>query len=192
MRRKDLEHIIRAAGAIANVKEIIILGSQSILGQFPELGEIEMNSESDVKLELPPSYLNPCISAEADIMTPANEDLADLVEGAIGEFSSFHDQFGYYAQAVDSSTSKLPKNWRSRLIPIINENTNGITGLCLEVHDLIIAKLFASRDKDIEFFKALIALKKINKSILVNRLSESSFEKYDLNRILETINRYFV
>jgi hypothetical protein len=93
MRRKDLEHIIRAAGAIANVKEIIILGSQSILGQFPELGEIEMNSESDVKLELPPSYLNPCISAEADIMTPANEDLADLVEGAIGEFSSFHDQF---------------------------------------------------------------------------------------------------
>jgi hypothetical protein len=37
LNRKELEHIIRASGEIANVQEIIILGSQSVLGQYPEL-----------------------------------------------------------------------------------------------------------------------------------------------------------
>ena len=35
MRRSELEHLIRAAGAIAGDGELIIIGSQSILGQFP-------------------------------------------------------------------------------------------------------------------------------------------------------------
>ena len=35
MRRSDLEHLIRANGAIADDGELIIIGSQSILGQFP-------------------------------------------------------------------------------------------------------------------------------------------------------------
>ncbi len=35
MTRSELEHLIRAAGAIADDKEIVIIGSQSILGQFP-------------------------------------------------------------------------------------------------------------------------------------------------------------
>ena len=34
MMRSELEHLIRAASAIANDGEFIIIGSQSILGQF--------------------------------------------------------------------------------------------------------------------------------------------------------------
>lgn len=191
MRRSDLEHIIRAAGEIAGVKEIIILGSQSILGQFPSLGEENFDNENNVKIGLPPVEFNPCKSAEADIMVPENEELADEIEGAIGEFSHFHETHGYYAQAVDSTTSKLPKKWKERLITISNENTNGIKGLCLEIHDLAISKLFASREKDIEFFKSLIALKLIEKKILLERLEESPFERFDYDRISNLINRYF-
>ena len=36
MRRSDLEHLIRAAGRIAGERELIIIGSQSVLGQFPD------------------------------------------------------------------------------------------------------------------------------------------------------------
>ena len=36
MKRSELEHLIRAAGSIANDAEIVIIGSQSILGQFPD------------------------------------------------------------------------------------------------------------------------------------------------------------
>ena len=35
MQRRQLEHIIRTASAIADVHEIVIIGSQSILGSFP-------------------------------------------------------------------------------------------------------------------------------------------------------------
>ena len=32
-------------------------------------------------------------------------ELAELIEGAIGEGSPFHDQFGYYAQGVGPETA---------------------------------------------------------------------------------------
>ena len=41
--------------------------------------------------------------------------------------------------------------WRERLVKISNPNTVGITGLCLEVHDLAISKYVAGREKDREF-----------------------------------------
>jgi hypothetical protein len=37
MTRAQLEHIIRAAAANADVKEVVIIGSQSLLGNFPSL-----------------------------------------------------------------------------------------------------------------------------------------------------------
>jgi len=80
-------------------------------------------------------------------MVPESEEKAELIEAAIGELSSFHDTYGYYAQGVDHTTSKLPEGWKDRLTEICNRNTNGISGLCLEIHDLIISKLYAWRKK---------------------------------------------
>jgi hypothetical protein len=34
MTRSELEYLIRAAGAIAEDSELVVIGSQSILGQF--------------------------------------------------------------------------------------------------------------------------------------------------------------
>lgn len=39
MRRSKLEHIIRAAGSITGDPEIVILGSQALLGQYPDAPE---------------------------------------------------------------------------------------------------------------------------------------------------------
>jgi hypothetical protein len=36
MTRSNLEHIIRAAGTIADDPDIIVIGSQAVLGQFPD------------------------------------------------------------------------------------------------------------------------------------------------------------
>ncbi|MGQ0752176.1 MAG: hypothetical protein ACT4PS_16750 [Betaproteobacteria bacterium] len=36
MKRSELEHLIRAAGRIAGDPEIVVIGSQAILGQFPD------------------------------------------------------------------------------------------------------------------------------------------------------------
>jgi len=34
--REQLEHLIRAASVIADDPEIVVIGSQAILGQFPQ------------------------------------------------------------------------------------------------------------------------------------------------------------
>lgn len=137
MKRSELEHLIRAAGSIANDDQIVVVGSQSILGQFPDA---------------PPALL---FSAEADLFPLNHPELAELIDGSIGEGSAFHESFGYYAQGVDDKTATLPAGWRGRLIRITNPNTQGITGLCLEVHDLAISKYVAGRPKDLEFTHAL-------------------------------------
>lgn len=159
MKRSELEHIIRAAGAIAEDDDIVIVGSQSVLGQFP----------------LAPASL--LVSAEADVFPRRDPARSDLVDGAIGEGSSFHEQFGYYAQGVDETTATLPRNWKRRLIPVRNENTRGVTGWCLEVHDLAISKYVAGRPKDVAFTRELARHRMIVESTLVARLKATRLSR---------------
>ena len=53
----------------------------------------------------------------------------------------FQETHGVYAQGVGQRTARLPAGWQDRLIPILNENTAGVEGWCLEPHDLCISKL---------------------------------------------------
>ncbi len=138
MRRQDLEHLIRAAGAIAGSEELVIIGSQAILGMFPN----------------PPFEL--LVSQEADLYPTDDPSKADLIDGTIGELSPFHEQFGYYAHGIGPETAILPSNWKTRLIRIQNENTGGITGLCLHPVDVAVSKLIAGRERDSNFVNHLI------------------------------------
>jgi len=184
MNRNELEHIIRAAAAVADVKEILIFGSQAILAQFPELpnniNDFEKNTNIIFK------------SIEADIIIPNSIEKTEMVEGAIGELSLFHNTFGYYAQGIDITTSTLPENWQQRLVKICNNNTNGIAGLCLEIHDLIISKLVAGRKKDIDFFQAAINLKLLDKQTLLQRLNITPIQNEQKNFIKKLINKGFL
>lgn len=191
MNRSELEHIIRASGDIAKVRKIIILGSQSILGQFPKLTEsLPEANHSEISL-MTESREILFRSIEADIIVPDSEEKTELVETTIGELSSFHDTFGYYAQGVDYTTSKLPAGWENRLVEICNENTNRISGLCLEIHDLIISKIYAGRKKDIEFFHAAVNLSLISRKTLTERLDMTSMSDKRMSIIEKLMVRGF-
>lgn len=153
MRRSDLEHLIRAAGRIAGERELVIIGSQSVLGQFPDA---------------PVALL---MSMEADLYPRAHPELADKVDGAIGEGSAFHQAHGYYAQGVAPDTATLPRGWQRRLVRVDNTNTNGYAGLCLEVHDLALSKYVAGREKDRGFTRELARHGLIDKMTLQKRLA---------------------
>jgi hypothetical protein len=129
MKRSDLEHIIRAAGDVLQEDRVIIVGSQAILASFPESS-------------LPTEAAR---SLAADILPIDDADgaKADLIDGALGELSRFDETFGIHADGVSESTSILPDGWRDRLVIYSNSNTGGVTGLCLERHDLCVAKLAA-------------------------------------------------
>lgn len=138
MEREELEHLIRAAAEVTQEYEFIIIGSQSILGPIPN----------------PPAELK--LSMEADMYPSNAPEKADLIDGALGEGSHFHDTYKYYAQGVGPETPTLPDGWQGRLHRVQTANTDLKVGLCLDVLDLFMAKAAANRDKDREFDMALL------------------------------------
>jgi hypothetical protein len=60
------------------------------------------------------------------------------------------------------------------LIPILNENTNGVTGYCLEIHDLAFSKYVAWRPKDIEFTRLLAKFGMTSKTRLLELANNHS------------------
>ena len=114
MKREHLEHIIRASGEITQQYEFVIVGSQSLLGSVPN----------------PPDTFT--VSMEADIYPLKSPELANQIDGAIGEGPAFHRSHGYYAQGVGPDTAVLPNDWRTRVHRVQNENTNDRVGYCLE------------------------------------------------------------
>ena len=151
MRRHQLEHAIRTACQIIQHSEVIVVGSQAILGTYDES-------------QLPAAAT---MSIEVDILPIADTNaetarLADLIEGVAGEFSSFEELHGFSIDGVDLDTAVLPEGWRDRLVKVQNVNTAApagsprFTGWCLDKEDLCVAKLIAFREKDINFVDALL------------------------------------
>ena len=174
MRRSELEHLIRASGRIADERELVIVGSQSVLGQFPEA---------------PMALL---MSMEADLYPLTHPDRADMVDSAIGEGSQFHQTYGYYAQGVGPETATLPSGWRRRLVRVENANTGGYAGLCLEVHDLAISKYVAGRPKDFEFTRELARHGMTTKSMLLERLTQTKLAPKLAKAVKGRIERDFL
>ena len=138
MNREQLEHILRAAGAITGRNEWVIIGSQAVLGAVPDA---------------PPEIT---VSEELDLYAPGDEHASDLIDGSIGERSPFHETFGYYAHGVGAETAILPSRWRDRAVMVRSPATAGVAGICPDPSDLAISKLAAWREKDREFVAALL------------------------------------
>lgn len=171
MQRQQLEHIIRAAAGITGAQEFIIIGSQAVLGQFP-----------DAPAEL-------LVSIEADVFTLRDPADANLIDGSIGEGSPFHQTFGYYAHGVAVETAVLPAGWQERLVPVRNPNTGGGTGLCLEIHDLAVSKLVAGREKDLDFVRGLFRHKLARSEIVRGRLAVTPMDDTRRQLCLERLKR---
>lgn len=165
MRRDQLEHAIRTACQIIGHPEVIIVGSQAILGTFREE-------------DLPRAAT---MSIEVDILPIADSNdetarLADLIEGVAGEFSPFEATHGFSIDGVDLNTSALPAGWRDRLVRVQNANTappSGepqFTGWCVDPVDLCVAKLVAFREKDRNFVDALVGANLVDPDEIALRL----------------------
>jgi len=93
MRRAELEHTIRAATEIVGEDSIIVIGSQAILGSYPE-NDLPTQATQSIEVD----------------MAPLNDDdaesLATRLDGALGEWSLFHQTHGYYVQGVGRKTAR--------------------------------------------------------------------------------------
>ena len=154
MTRHQLEHVIRAAASTVNVRDVVVIGSQSILGSVP-----------DAAGDLTESF-------EADVFPRDDPSLSVVVDGSIGEQSMFHLTFGYYGHGVDETTAVLPEGWRQRLVKVDTPGTMGAVGWCLEPHDLAVSKLAAGREKDAAFVSALVRDGHVEIGLVRSRLDQ--------------------
>ena len=149
MKRAELEHVLRASAAITTDKSFVVIGSQAVLLPYPNApAELLMSNEVDLYPALHPGR-------------------ADLIDGAIGQLSMFHDTFGYYADGVGPDTARMPADWMQfAKLYYIGE----ITVVSPELHDVAVSKCVAGRDKDADWVRALLRHRMIDAARLEARL----------------------
>lgn len=164
MKKLHVDHILRAAGRITGEREFIIIGSQSLHATCPDV----------------PDQID--LSAELDLVARNRAARTEWLD-AIGVHSRFHESFGYYADPVDESSAILPKDWQSRLVPLPPGDTEGVLGLCLDPHDLAIAKYVARHEKDLRFTRELARRRIVERPRLLALLEETPVPETVRDRI---------
>ena len=172
MKKRQLDHVLRAAGNIVDDTQFIIIGSQALHGKFPDLPDDIM------------------MSAEVDLFAKNHAERTEWLN-AIGVDSPFHATHGYYADPVDEKTAVLPRGWKSRLVNLPPGETDGVSGLCLDPHDIAISKYVAKRDKDTEFNREIVRRGIVQKARLLELLEVTPVSPESSKRIRDDINRDF-
>jgi len=153
VRYDQLEHAIRAACQVSKDQELIIFGSQAVLGTYPE-------APGDLRA-----------SIEIDIQPMNRPEAVDDIDGALGEFSMFHQMHGFYVHGVLLDAAALPTGWADRTVPISHPvGTRGGVGHCIEIHDLAASKLAAWREKDRVFVTTLLVEHLVVPLVLLERI----------------------
>lgn len=177
MNRDELAHLLRAVATGTGETDILVIGSQAILGSFDAV-------------DLPGITT---VSVEADLgsLDASGDEVADAIDGVVGELSPFHQAFGYYGQGISVTTAVLPAGWRDRLVEFATEATRPGRGWCLEPHDLVIAKLVRGDPKDYDFADALVASEAVRRRVLSDRLAATDITAFHRARISRWIESGF-
>jgi hypothetical protein len=156
VRLQSLVHLAGIAAAIAPARQIVVLGSSSLLASHPDLGEPTGPLET---------------SFDADLLIEGiDELLAEVVQESIGAGSQFQAGEGYYADVLRPAvTETFPRGWEERLVPLPGCETVR----CLDPHDLAAVKMQAGRPKDITLCATLLATGRLTLELIQERLRET-------------------
>ena len=168
---QQLQHAIRAACEVAGDTELWVFGSQAILSVFPKAPE-------DLRT-----------SIEVDVQPKNHPERTINIDGALGELSLFHQTHGFYVHGVSIDTARLPQDWQKRVVRVVDEiQTRGMTGLCVETHDLAASKIVAFREKDRDFIRTLILENMIDCSVLTKRIRKLPVETDIIENRIKWLN----
>jgi hypothetical protein len=173
MNRTQFEHVIAAAAIVSDEREIVVIGSQAILGNVDE----------------PPKSM--LFSVEVDVYPRNAPEKADDIDGSLGDGSQFQSTYGYFAHGVGPETAKAPAGWKERLVPVDIPprpgQSEGAVALCLEAHDLVLAKCVAGRERDWEFARSALAANLVQIEELIRRAEDlpvSASERKHVRKML--------
>jgi hypothetical protein len=169
MRREHFNHLIAAAAQVSGEREIVVIGSQAILGSVDD----------------PPESM--LLSMEADVYPRNNPAKAEEIDASLGDGSPFQGTHGYYAHGVGPETAKAPKGWTDRLvrveIPLRVRQGAGAIALCMEPGDLVLAKCAAGRKRDWDFARDAIEANIVEFAELTSRIDDLPINQADRKHV---------
>lgn len=74
---------------------------------------------------------------------PDAEDVADKLDGAMGQASPFDDEYGYYCDGVGEETAILPEDWLERSKVYSSAASGGVEAIVPEPNDIALSKAVA-------------------------------------------------
>jgi hypothetical protein len=159
MNREQLAHLLRAVADAIGESDILVIGSQAILGSHDEF---ELPEETTLSME-----------ADLGFFDDPDEEKSDQIDGVVGEMSRFYESFGFYGHGVSVTTAVVPDGWRERLVPLSSPMTGAARGWCLEPHDLAVSKLVRGDPKDYRFTDALVRAGYLDPGVVAARLAST-------------------
>lgn len=169
-----LQHLIRAAEALAEDVPLLVLGSSSLLASFPEFGDPQGPLASSFDADLCP--------------VPFNELIAIMLDEALGEDRAYFRIHGYHADILrDSILDTLPLGWSERLVPVPETHRAN----ALEPHDLAAVKLLVGRPKDLSLVRDLHSAAKLKSKIVRERIDLLPIPVELMPRLLDSYRSIF-
>jgi hypothetical protein len=169
VRRDQFEHLVAAAANIVGEDEFVVIGSQALLA-----------SHADADGEL-------VVSMELDLYPRRAPEKAEQIDGVLGDGSRFHQTYGYYAHGVGPETALAPAGWQQRLVivdvPARLTSDRQPVALCLEPHDLVLAKCAAGRSRDWVYAEAALAAGFVSAPTLLTRVDDLPLDAADRERV---------
>lgn len=169
-----LTSLINQVRAIAPCRRLLVFGSSSLFGSFPDD---------------PPSLIGVELTKDADFfLDPDDADVRVALENACGEDEAFHISTGYYGDFVDLRLAdNFPDGWRERLVPM-----RGFDDVfALDPVDMCVTKIAATANsrlnlrlgrggvdrgmKDINTIVLLLKAKRIDRATLAHRLDRMDY-----------------
>lgn len=162
-----LQHLLRAASALAGDRQFLVLGSASLLASFPELGDGDSILATTYDADLCPE--------------PFDELTSVMLDEALGENRAYYRRHGYHADILkDSILETLPTGWRERLVAI----PACLDSYALEPNDLAAVKLHVGRPKDLSLVHLLHETGRINAVTVRERIDALTLPVEFMPRLL--------
>ncbi|MEI8029655.1 MAG: DUF6036 family nucleotidyltransferase [Comamonadaceae bacterium] len=163
MKIDDIDRVLSEIRAASGLDEFVVMGSLSALGITGE--------------NLPPRMTR---SMEVDAYPERDPLRAHEFSEKFGEGSGFHQQHGYYFDAVSPDLPTLPEGWQARMIRQVL--ASGVKVKYLDSNDCAVSKYARSEPKDREWIRAGIEAGILSLPTIEHRMRETLFIDDDEQR----------
>ena len=165
----DLFRLVEAITEKSRHREVVVIGSNSILG---------LSAHFSIPDDM-------TVSVDVDAYLKADPDQTFALAGSLGENSAFHVAHGFFLDPVTPRLPTLPEGWETRMEVV---ERNGLRAWFLDPDDAAVSKYARGEERDLRWIRAGVSAGVVSLAKIQSRLGQTSFiDKQEEDRARERI-----